>query len=169
MGDRKVVERYMQAVSVDDLDTQDALIHDEYVLHYPQSGERIRGRENRRAIIEGYPGRPAGGLRPTVDLITGTEDEWIPRATWPAWSVVHLLGSGDEFTATGAIRYPGGDVWHVVALLTVREGKIWRETDYFAAPFEAPDWRSPHVESSEQRSLHPRSGALAPRGRPRPG
>jgi len=61
MGDRRIVERYMHAVSVDDFDTQDALIHDDYLLLYPQSGERIRGRENRRALVEAYPGRQALG------------------------------------------------------------------------------------------------------------
>ncbi|MBA2633410.1 MAG: nuclear transport factor 2 family protein, partial [Chloroflexi bacterium] len=126
-------ERYMHAVSVDDFDTQDVLIHDDYLLLYPQSGERIRGRENRRALVEGYPGRQEGRLRPTIDHITGTDDEWITKASWPAWSVVHLVGSADEFSVTERFAYPGGDTWHVVALITVRDGKIWRETDYFAA------------------------------------
>ena len=31
-----------RAMSEDDCDTQDALLHDVYVLDYPQSGERIR-------------------------------------------------------------------------------------------------------------------------------
>lgn len=84
MGDRRIVERCMHAVSVDDFDTQDVLIHDDYLLVYPQSGERIRGRENRRALVEGYPGRQEGGLRPTIDHITGTDDEWITKASWPA-------------------------------------------------------------------------------------
>ena len=43
----------MHAVPVDDFDTQDVLIHDDYLLLYPQSGERIRGRENRTALVEG--------------------------------------------------------------------------------------------------------------------
>ena len=148
MGDRRIVERYMQAMALDDFDTQDLLIHDDYLLLYPQSGERIRGRENRRAVTEAYPCRRERGLRPTVDHITGTDDQWIPKASWPAWSVVHLVGSTDEFTATGTIRYPDGDTWHVVALVTVRDGKIWRKTDYFAAPFDAPERRSPYLEGA---------------------
>jgi hypothetical protein len=31
-------------------------------------------------------------------------------------------------------------------LVQVRDGKIYRETAYFAAPFEAPEWRAPWVE-----------------------
>ena len=36
--------------------------------------------------------------------------------------------------------------WQAVAMLTLKDGKIWRETDYFAAPFDVPDWRRPFVE-----------------------
>lgn len=57
MGNRGVVQRYAEATSTDDFDAQDALVHDEYVLTYPQSGEQIRGRANRRAALENYPGR----------------------------------------------------------------------------------------------------------------
>ena len=28
-----------------------------------------------------------------------------------------------------------------------KAGKIWRETDYFAPPFDPPSWRSPYVET----------------------
>ncbi|MBA3403380.1 MAG: hypothetical protein H0U13_01660 [Gemmatimonadaceae bacterium] len=87
----------------------------------------------------------------------------VTKASWPAWSVVHLVGSAAEFSVIGTIRYPGGetirypggDTWHVVAPITVRDGKIWRETDYFAAPFDAPDWRLPYRESGEQRTADP--------------
>ena len=33
-----------------------ALRHEDYVMEMPQSGERIRGRENMRAFQEGFPG-----------------------------------------------------------------------------------------------------------------
>jgi hypothetical protein len=32
------------------------------------------------------------------------------------------------------------------------DGRIWREIDYFAAPFEVPDWRALYVDR-EARSL----------------
>jgi ketosteroid isomerase-like protein len=149
MGNRQLVERYAQATSVDDFDTQDALVHDDYVLHYPQSGERIRGRTNRRAVLEGYPRREEAVIRPSVGHITGTDDQFIPRSTWPAWSVVHLTGSGDEFTVTGTVTYADGALWHFVSVVIVRDGKIWRETQYFAPAFEAADWRRPYVEEAE--------------------
>jgi hypothetical protein len=42
-----------------------------------------------------------------------------------------------------------------VALLTVRDGKIWREIGYFAAPFEAPEWRRVYVELDEEKAATP--------------
>jgi hypothetical protein len=142
MGNRKIVERYAAAFTSDDFDGQYALLHPDYVMEFPQSGERFRGSEQRRAVFEDYPGRAASGHRPTVASISGTDDQFIPRPSWPAWSVVHLTGSGDEFSVTGTVRYPNDDMWHFVSLITVLDGAIWRETVYWGQPFDAPDWRA---------------------------
>ena len=40
------------------IDAIDDLMHDDYVEEYPQSGERIRGKDNARTIYENYPGIP---------------------------------------------------------------------------------------------------------------
>ena len=142
MGNRQIVERYAKALAENDLDEQDALVHDDYVARYPQSGEVIRGRTNRRAVLENYPGGYTG-LRPSTARIIGRDDEFI---SGPSWNIIHLTGSGDELTATGTITYPNGETWHFASLLTLREGKIWRQVDYFGPPFEAPAWRAPFVE-----------------------
>jgi len=144
MGNRQVVERFAEAISADDFDGQDALIHDDYLLEYPQSGERIRGRANRRAIVEHYPGNPGP---PSLGRIIGGDDQFVDGASFPlAFSVVHLVGSGDDFQVSGTMRYPDGVVWHFISLTTLRDGKIWRETIYFAPPFDPPAWRSAYVE-----------------------
>jgi hypothetical protein len=106
----------------------------------------LRGSGNMRAIVESYPMTTGEGLSPTLGKIIGTDDRWVTTPSFPAWTFVHLVGSGDEFAMTGTITYPYGETWHAVALLTVRDGKIWRETDYFGAPFDAPEWRSEYVE-----------------------
>jgi SnoaL-like protein len=147
MANRQIIERFVRAMSEDDFDTQDSLIHDDYVLDYPQSGERIRGRANRRAVLEHYPGRAESGIRPSVDRIIGMDDKFV-REAYPAWNVIHLVGSGDDYQLTGTIAYDDGTTWHFVALLTLRAGKIWREVDYFGEPFEAPAWRSPYVDGA---------------------
>ena len=145
MGNRRVVELYAAALAANDFDAQDALVHDDYVGHWPQSGEVIRGRGNRRAVLEHYPGAE-GGLGPSTRTIVGRDDEFI---TGPSWNIIHLIGSGDEITVTGTLDYPELGTWHFVSLLTVRNGKIWRQVDYFAPPFEAPAWRAPYVEVEE--------------------
>ncbi len=147
MGNRRVVERYATAVTTDDFDGQVALLHRDYVMEFPQSGERFRGAEQRRAVFERYPGREESGHRPTVDSISGTDDQFIPRASWPAFSVVHLAGSGDEFTVTGTVVYPNEELWHFVSLITMLEGAIWREVVYWGQPFDPPEWRAANREA----------------------
>lgn len=146
MGNRQVIEAFAAALAADDFDAQDALIHDDYVCRWPQSGEVIRGRANRRNITENYPGTE--GVRFQADHIVGADDKFIRTSGLPvpAWNFIHLEGSGDELTATGTIDYPSGETWHFVTLFTMRDGKIWRQVDYFAPPFESPEWRAPFVE-----------------------
>lgn len=157
MGNRQVVERYARALAENDLDAQDELVHDDYLGRYPQSGEVIRGRANRRAILENYPG--AGeGLSPAMNQLVGRDDEFVAG---PSWNIVHMVGSGEEaITLIGTITYPNGETWHVVTLFTVRDQKIWREVNYYAPPFEAPEWRRPYVEiEADARSNPPVSGS----------
>ena len=146
MGNRQVVERWAKAMAEDDWQSQAALLHPEYVGRYPQSGEVIRGPEAWRAVAEHYPGHDAAPLTITSAAIQGADDQFVTAPSWPAWTVVHLAGSDDQFTVAGQIHYPNGETWHVIAMLTLKGGKVWREADYFAAPFGAPDWRRSFVE-----------------------
>ena len=53
---RNTLERYVQALARQDLDTIEDHLHDDYVEEYPQSSERIRGKHNGRSILQNYPG-----------------------------------------------------------------------------------------------------------------
>jgi hypothetical protein len=53
---RDTLERYFEALARHDLDTLDALLHDDFVEEYPQSGERIRGKQTFRTVAENRPG-----------------------------------------------------------------------------------------------------------------
>jgi hypothetical protein len=44
------------------------------------------------------------------------------------------------------LAYADGSLFHGVSILELRDGKIARETDYFAEPFDPPQWRSQWVE-----------------------
>jgi ketosteroid isomerase-like protein len=145
MGNRQVIEAFVDALARNDLDAQDALIHDDWVGRWPQSGEVIRGRANRRAIIENYPDSEGRGPGVATSRIVGSDDKFITGPS-PLFNMIHVQGSGDDLTATGTITYPNGETWHYVTLFTMREGKIWRQLEFYAAPFEAPAWRAPYVE-----------------------
>lgn len=52
--------------------------------------------------------------------------------------------------ADGTVTYPDGSTWFYVVLLEIHDRKVYRETEYFAAPFEAPAWRRPYVERMDR-------------------
>ncbi len=127
---RTTVEQFLHGMMANDVEAQERLLSDDFVEEYPQSGERIRGKDNRRALIENYPG--------------GTPRE--ASTSTPSAKAPVIIGAGDQFAVAGEITYPNGETWHAVSLIELRDGKINRITSYFGAPFEAPAWRAPYVE-----------------------
>ena len=102
---------------------------EDMVQEWPQSGERIRGRDNIMAVNEHYEG--ATGSAPKLTLR-------------------RIVRPGKAWVAEGTIDYGDGTPVSVVSILeTDADGKIMRETDYFANPFEAPEWRRQWVEQME--------------------
>jgi hypothetical protein len=97
------------------------LRHEDYVMEMPQSGERIRGRDNMRAMQEAYPNPPAAVLR-------------------------RIVGSGDVWVMEATSDYGGGDTYLVADIFEFRDGRIAKETRYYAQPFEAPEWRAQWTE-----------------------
>jgi hypothetical protein len=140
MTNDEVVHRYIAAYAADDRATLGQLKHPDWVVDYPQSGERIRGHVNMTAIMDHYPG---GAPEIERTRVMGSEDRYVMT---PSFTFERVVGSGDLWWGDGLAHYPDGSRWHIVILVELRDGKVWRETDYFAAPFEAPAWRSPWVE-----------------------
>jgi hypothetical protein len=90
-------------------------------MEMPQSGERIRGRDAMRAMQEAFPAPPRVRLR-------------------------RVVGAGRVWVVEGVNDY-GDDVWHVVLTLELDDdGRIVRDTRYYAQPVEAPAWRAAFVE-----------------------
>jgi hypothetical protein len=134
---RTIVERYLAALPAD-LETLTSLQHADFEEEWPQSGERIKGSANFKAIQERYPDTTSESRR-----LIGTEDRWT---VGPTFTPIRIVGTGDTFTAMTLGRYPDGSEYHVVSILEVRDRLIWRVTTFFAAPFEAPAWRAEWVE-----------------------
>jgi ketosteroid isomerase-like protein len=143
-GNRETVERFVDALGSGDADAYESALDDDAEIVYPQSGERFRGRRNLRALLDEFISHE-GGFRPTLERVVGDDPSWMVS---PAYSVVRVEGSGEQFTATGRVRYPDGTEWHLVQLIRVRGGRISQVTSYFAEPFEAPAWRVPYRETS---------------------
>jgi hypothetical protein len=53
-----------------------------------------------------------------------------------------VTGGGDVWFRESVIHYADGKVVYGVSRVELRDGKIWRETRYYAEPFEAPAWRA---------------------------
>jgi hypothetical protein len=100
------------------------LRHPDYVMEMPQSAERIRGREKMREFQEAYPTPPS---------------IWLRR----------VLVRDGLWVVEGVNNYGGGQVFEVVLIIELREGKMWRDRRYYAEPFEAPKWRAQWVEGME--------------------
>jgi SnoaL-like protein len=127
MGDeenRQVIGDVAKSLEAGDLEglkrAYDQYAADDYVQEWPQSGERIRGKANAMAINDNYPG-------------------------FPTISIRDIFGSGDVWVAQVTLDYGQGPV-HGVTIFEFKDGKIAKEIDYFADPFEAPEWRAQWVE-----------------------
>ena len=139
-SNREVIERYAKAHVDHDYDAMDELRHADYVCEYPQSGERIRGTANVRAIMENYPSKP----EITTASVIGSEDKWIST---PVGTLLKIMGTGDVYTTLSRFMYPGDSrPWHQASVIELRDGKVVKETTIFGAAFDPPQWRARWVE-----------------------
>jgi hypothetical protein len=112
---------------------QDEMAADDMVQEWPQSGERIRGRENIRAVNSNYPSGSGTNPSATLRRVLAPGEAWIIEA-------VIDYGDGVPVSAVSIIE-------------TNTEGKVQRQRDYFAYPFEAPEWRKQWVEQMEKEPI----------------
>jgi ketosteroid isomerase-like protein len=117
---RAALARHWAASDVDDFETEHSIYHEDAVLEYPQSGERIRGRSNIQITRTLQPSKKRFDVR-------------------------RIVGSGDLWVTEYVLTYDGKPS-HTVSIMEFDGDKVARETQYFADPFEAPSWRAPWVE-----------------------
>ncbi len=132
MNEQEMRELFFQRLEHLDAEAEYELRHPDYVMEMPQSGERVRGRDNmlafQRTLGENF-GRP------------------------PAIQPRRVVGAGDVWVVEGRADYGGGRIYHVANIVEFRDGKIWRETRYYAEPFQAPAWRAQWVERMEDAAV----------------
>jgi len=121
-GPGELVQGLWRAIGGRDWETAATLLHDDFVQEWPQSGERIVGRDDALAVNREFPGGP------------------------PHMTVRRAVSGGDLGVMETELVYADGSRFHGVSIVEVREGRIVRETDYFAEPFPAPQWRARWVQ-----------------------
>jgi ketosteroid isomerase-like protein len=124
MGGREVVEALVATLNAKDVPGMDRIFHEDAVMDWPQSGERVVGGDNRRAVYGAFPGLP------TV----------TPR---------RIVGEGDLWVLEATLDYGAGSAYRSVFIFELRDGLIARETAYWSEPFEAPQWRAAWVERAQ--------------------
>lgn len=120
---RGVVTRFWAAMGANDFAAAGALLHDDYVLDWPQSGERVRGRDNFVAVNAHYP---AAGR----------------------WQIVleGLVTEGDQVVSQ--VRVSDGVLRaRAITFSTVQAGRILRQVEYWPDPFPPAEWREKWVDT----------------------
>jgi hypothetical protein len=139
----EVVRRYASAAAENDLETLTRLRHPQWQVEWPQSGERVSSSEAFNAIVRAYPG---GSPTTRIERVVGSEDRWVVT---PSNTVVRMAGSGDFWWGDWTMTYPDGACYHCIDLIELRDGLVFRETVYWAPPFERPAWRAHLVDEPD--------------------
>ena len=117
---RAALDRHWAASDANDFETEHDIYHDDAVLEYPQSGERIRGRRNIQASRTAQPNQKR-------------------------FSVRRIIGAGDLWVTEFILTYDGVPSY-TVSIMEFSDGKIARETQYFGDPFAPGPSRAQWVE-----------------------
>jgi hypothetical protein len=118
MDERAAHEFLTELYSLLNAEAEDRIRHDEYTMEWPQSGERLRGRDTMMAFQESN-----AGSRPP---------RWVRRV---------LVREG-LWVVEGSVDYGGGREGDFVLILELREGRIFKETRYYADRLEASEARA---------------------------
>jgi hypothetical protein len=129
-GDAKTraqLEQHWEASDRGEVDTEHAIYAADAILDYPQSGERFRGRSNIQAQRGGHPAERH-------------------------FTVIRIRGGGDLWVSEVVITYDGAPTY-AVSVMEFAGDLVTHETQYFADPFQAPDWRKALAERIPKSDL----------------
>lgn len=123
MSGAEVIQQLFGAMESGNMEAAKSLVHEDFVMEWPQSGERFRGRDNALGALSVQSDRP--------------EMEGEPR----------IVGSGDVWVAQMKLRYASG-LNHYVGVFELRDGKLARSTEYFGTPFPLKEQRARFAEKA---------------------
>ena len=114
------LQLHWNASDAGDFETEHAIYGEDAVLDYPQSGERIHGRDNIR------------------------ESRYV-QPSKKRFEVRRIIGSGDLWITELVLTYDDTPTY-VVSIMEFRDGLVAHETQYFAERFEPGPSRAHLVE-----------------------
>lgn len=117
---RAALERHWTASDANDFDIEHDIYHEDAMLYYPQSGERIRGRHNIQMSR----------------LVQPNEKRFTVR---------RIIGNGELWVTELILTYDGVPSY-AVSIMEFRDGRVANETQYFADRFEPAVSRAHLVE-----------------------
>lgn len=117
---RAILDRHWEFTGVD-IDRSHEIYHEDVIVEFPQSGERISGKYNIYELRKHYPAKFA-------------------------FKILRTRGEGSFWVTEYIITYDGGRPVNVVCIMEFRDNKIAHETLYFGDPFDPHKWRSQWVE-----------------------
>ena len=121
----ELVEKFWELMMTNDFRLVGSVLSDDFVLEWPQSNERIRGRNNFSAMNEEYPAH--GCWQFTINRLVGNDVEAV-----------------SDVSVTDGVQKA-----RVISFFTVRDEKIAKMVEFWPDDYQAPDNRKHLVEEMD--------------------
>jgi len=121
---REALKRHWDASDANDFKAEHEIYHEDAVLYYPQSGERIRGRRN-------------------------IQESRFVQPNKKRFKVQRIIGSGDLWVTEFVLTYDGVPSY-TVSIMEFRDRLVASETQYFADRFDPAPSRAHLVEHADE-------------------
>jgi hypothetical protein len=118
----EVVQEFYRRMNTNDFHSAGQMLSDSCILEWPQSKERIRGRDNFVAVNNEYP----------------AYGRWL-------FTINRIVGNATEAVSDVSIT-DGTQVARAITSATVQEGKIVKQVEYWPDSYDAPENRKHLVE-----------------------
>jgi ketosteroid isomerase-like protein len=123
----ELVEKFWSLMKTNDFRSVGSVLADDFLLDWPQSGERIRGRDNFGRMNEEYPAN--GRWEFTVNRIVGSDSEAV-----------------SDVSVTDGVQKA-----RAISFFTVRDGEIAKMVEFWPEPFTPLDNRKHLVEKIDSQ------------------
>ncbi|WP_280151044.1 nuclear transport factor 2 family protein [Piscinibacter sp. XHJ-5] len=120
-----VVREYWRLMATNNFHAVGAVLADDYVMDWPLSNERLRGRERFAAMNSEFPAH--GPWRFEVHRVVGNDSEAV-----------------SDVSVTDGVQHG-----RAISFFTVRDGRIHRQVEFWPEPYEPPANRKHLMEPIE--------------------